>query len=152
MDLFIKEIQGNRVKVMQCYPVIYSRQSALKIEFQMIVSFRLYSSTDLLITKLETCAIKVINSYLKHQIFSNRIITSVKRILGPVSFNIFLNNLMAALTKPQCYNFVEYNIISKNVNNTVRPVKTLNSKLQNPESILQLKSAVKLRKVYDCKS
>ena len=59
---------------------------------------------------------------------------------------------MAALTKPQCYNFVEYNIISKNVNNTVRPVKTLNSKLQNPESILQLKSAVKLRKVHDCKS
>ena len=94
-----------------------------------------YFSRDLLVAKLHVYGISLnaatfIYSYLKcrkqnvkiHDVFSSfqTLLSRVPQgsLLGPILFNIFLNDLLAVLKKSQLYNFAIDNTISVEANST----------------------------------
>ena len=97
---------------------------------------------DLLVAKLHAYGITLntanfIYSFLKHQKQNVKIHdvcssfqTSLSRVpkgpvLGPILFNIFLNDLLVVLKKLQLYNIADYNTISAEGNSTDDLLKML---------------------------
>ena len=119
---------------------------------------------DLLVAKLHAYGITLntanfIYSFLKHQKQNVKIHvcssfqTSLWRVpkgpvLGPILFNIFLNDLLVVLKKLQLYNIADYNTISAEGDNTDDLLKMLKEESESPAKLFRENNMILNRKNF----